>query len=312
MAPLMGRGALLAAAFALLCLGDVAPAQPLAATATAPTAAKVDPVYRGFGLWGGEIPFSAETEARQQKALDDALAALQPQRDGVHDVYVMTAGLWGDHVFEHEATEAGKILVSRYGAQGRAINLSNNFANAASTLPGATPGNLITTFNKIGQLMNPDEDLFVMFVTSHGGPASGIAIHDRERMEYLLKPSDLRSALDSSGIKNRVLILAACYSGQFIPAFNDSHTVILTAASSDRPSFGCAPENEWTYFGDAFFNQALRQGGGLVPAFQKAKKQILEWETRDGQAPSNPQLYVGADAAKILGAVEADAGRRTQ
>ena len=157
--------------------------------------------------------------------------------------------------------------------------------------------------------MNADEDLFVLFVTSHGGPDSGIAIRDRDRMDYLLSPRDLRRALDSAGIKNRVLILAACYSGQFIPAFNDSNSIVLTAAQSDRPSFGCAPENDWTYFGDAFFNNALRQGGGLVPAFQRAKKQITEWETRDGQQPSNPQIYVGVEAAKILGNVEASLGK---
>src|SRR5262249_46090285 len=142
-------------------------------------------------------------------------------------------------------------------------------------------------------------------VTSHGASGYGIAIHDRDRMEYMLTPAALRTALDKSGIKKRVLILAACYSGQFLPAFaNDPNTVLLTAAAADRTSFGCRAENDWTFFGDAMFNQALREGGGLVPAFQKAKKLITEWESRDNLTPSNPQLYVGVEAAKVLGAVE--------
>lgn len=276
---------------------------------TGPAYTKGMPVKNGAGLDGGEFPFVPEAQEAQKKQFEAALAALQPQRPGVHDVYVLTAGVWGEHVFEHEAEQSGLILKKHFAADGRALTLSNNFANPANMeaggLPGATPGNLFGAFDKIASLMDKEEDLFVFFVTSHGASGYGIVIHDRDRMEYVLSPRALRAALDKSGIKKRVLILAACYSGQFLPAFaNDPNTIVLTAAAADRTSFGCRAENDWTYFGDAMFNQALREGGGLVPAFQKAKKLINEWESRDNLIPSNPQLYVGTDAAKLLGAVE--------
>lgn len=280
----------------------------LAGTARAQTQApapKPPVVYKGMGLQGGEFALSPEIEARQKDLIDQALAGLQPQRPGVHDVYVMTAGLWSDHVFENEAAGAADILTERYGAKGRTLLLATNYAPTGRGLPAATPEHLVAAFARIGAQMDKDEDIFVLFMTSHGGPNSGIALRDRERMDYTMSPDNLRGALDKAGIKKRVLILAACYSGQFVPAFRDDpNTILLTAASKDRPSFGCQPERDWTYFGDALFNRALRAGGGLVPAFQRARKQIAQWEAADGSQPSDPQIYVGAEAAKLLGEVE--------
>ncbi len=277
----------------------------LAGSAAAQPAPRPAAIYKGLGLQGGEIPLPPEVEARQKSLIEAALSGLQAQRPGTHDVYVMTAGLWSDHVFESEATGAAAILTERYGAQGRTLVLSTNFAPSGKGLPAATPEHLIGSFNKVGALMDKDEDLFVLFMTSHGGQNAGIALRDRERMDYTLSPANLRSALDKAGVRKRVVIVAACYSGQFVQAFRDDpNTILLTAASKDRPSFGCQPERDWTYFGDAFFNRALRAGGGLVPAFQRARKQIAAWEAADGELASNPQIYVGAEAAKLLALVE--------
>jgi Peptidase C13 family len=292
------------------CVPAMIAALLLAATATAQTpqpAPRGPIIYRGLGMQGGETPLPPEIEAKQKELIGAALAGLQAQRPGTRDVYVMTAGLWSDHVFESEATGAAEILTERYGAQGRTLVLSTNYAPTGKGLPAATPEHLIGAFDRIGALMDKDEDLFVLFMTSHGGPNAGIGLRDRERMDYTMSPANLRGALDKAGIKKRVVILAACYSGQFVQAFRDDpNTIMLTAASKDRPSFGCQPERDWTYFGDAFFNRALRAGGGLAPAFQRARKQIAQWEAADGELASDPQIYVGAEAARLLALVEQD------
>jgi hypothetical protein len=64
--------------------------------------------------------------------------------------------------------------------------------------------------------------------------------------------------LNASGARYRVIIISACYSGVFARALADRRTLVITAAAPDRPSFGCEDGATWTYFGDAFFNQALR------------------------------------------------------
>jgi hypothetical protein len=82
------------------------------------------------------------------------------------------------------------------------------------------------------------------------------------------------------------------------------------AAAPNRASFGCQPENDWTFFGDAYFNRAVRGGANMLPAFDEAKTLIQQWETeRNLTPPSNPQRYVGARAAAMLARAERDANQ---
>ena len=45
--------------------------------------------------------------------------------------------------------------------------------------------------------------------------------------------------------------------------------MVITAARADRTSFGCADENDFTYFGRAFFNEALPASGSFFEAFHQ-------------------------------------------
>jgi hypothetical protein len=65
------------------------------------------------------------------------------------------------------------------------------------------------------------------------------------------------------------------------------------AADAHHSSFGCAPERDWTYFGDAFFRQSLRPGADFESAFDHARVLIHRWEMMDGAVPSNPQARFG-------------------
>jgi hypothetical protein len=80
--------------------------------------------------------------------------------------------------------------------------------------------------------------------------------------------------------------------------------VIVTAAAADRTSFGCAAENDWTYFGDAFINRALRKPQPLTSAFAEAKSLVSSWEAQGGGQPSQPQLSVGANVSRWLDPLE--------
>jgi len=122
-----------------------------------------------------------------------------------------------------------------------------------------------------------------------------------------LRPPNLRDMLSQAGIVNRVVIVSACFSGAFIAPLADDNTIVLTAAAPDRTSFGCQPEREWTFFGDAYFNHAVRGGAGLLPAFDQAKVLITQWETTQHLTPpSNPQKWIGSHAAEMLRRAEAE------
>ncbi len=109
-----------------------------------------------------------------------------------------------------------------------------------------------------------------------------------------LTPRQVAAALDGDGIKNRVAIVSACYSGIFVPPLANDNTIVMTAADAHHSSFGCAPERDWTYFGDAFFRQSLHPGADFKNAFDHARVLIHGWEMIDGAVPSNPQGSFGS------------------
>ena len=66
--------------------------------------------------------------------------------------------------------------------------------------------------------------------------------------------------------------------------------MVITAADADHPSFGCRDGAQWTYFGDAFFNTAMRRATNLRDAFNQARDIVRQRELRNGFDPSNPQM----------------------
>ncbi|MEZ6022844.1 MAG: C13 family peptidase [Hyphomonadaceae bacterium] len=261
-----------------------------------------DPFGGQFGVV--EIAPPPPEAARLAKLMGDALDNLAPQRPGQTDAYLIVASLWGDPVFEREAAQAEEILRQHLGAEGRSIMLSAG-GQGARNYPAATPENISAAIGQVGSLIDPEEDLVVLFVTSHGSPDGSIALRENNRLGAAMRPTHLRDMLVQANIRNRVVIVSACFSGAFIAPLMDERTIVLTAAAPDRSSFGCQPQREWTYFGDAYFNHAVRGGASLVTAFDQAKTLIERWEREQNLTPpSNPQRSVGTRAAELLRQVE--------
>jgi Peptidase C13 family len=91
-------------------------------------------------------------------------------------------------------------------------------------------------------------------------------------------------------VRNKVVVISACYSGVFIPHLANVDTLVITAADANHASFGCEDKAKWTYFGDAFFNVALRRATSLKEAFVLARSLVEKRELRDGFEPSRPQI----------------------
>jgi hypothetical protein len=152
-----------------------------------------------------------------------------------------------------------------------------------------------------GRVIDPAEDVVVMVLTSHGGPDGIGLVTTRDRR--LVTPRDVKTLLDATRAQYRVLIVSSCYSGLFAQTLADERTLVITAAAADKPSFGCRDGATWTYFGDAFFNQALRGERRLDAAFAKARSLVTQREQREGFDPSNPQIAGGSQVLERLGAL---------
>jgi hypothetical protein len=76
--------------------------------------------------------------------------------------------------------------------------------------------------------------------------------------------------------------------------------MVITAADANHPSFGCRDRAQWTYFGDAFFNTAMRRAMTLKDAFNEARGIVRRRELRNGFDPSNPQMAGGESIEPVL------------
>ncbi|MBV9637136.1 MAG: peptidase C13, legumain asparaginyl peptidase [Methylobacteriaceae bacterium] len=203
-------------------------------------------------------------------------------------------GLFGDQgVFQREASAAASIVASRFGNGGPVIVHANTKTGGEATIAG-----LDASLRAAAATMSGDVDILVLILTSHGS-REGLAVKAGRR-EEVLSPHDLAPMLERTGIKRKVVIISACYSGVFVGALANPDTLVITAADADHPSFGCEDEAKWTYFGDAFFNVALRTAKTFEDAFARARILVRIRELSHGFDPSNPQIGGGANLRPLL------------
>jgi len=234
----------------------------------------------------------------QPALLQAEVAALAPQQKGVTDIYALGIAGWGDQdVFIKELDGGLDTIASVLPIRQHTIRLVNR-NDTLDKFPLASLQNIQAAVHAIGNVMDKNEDVLVLFMTSHGGH-EGFAL-ELPSGTVVLTPLQVAAALDSEGIKNRVVIVSACYSGGFVPPLANDNTIVMTAADAKSTSFGCAPERDWTYFGDALFRQSLHPGSDFQNAFDHARILIQGWELMDQAAPSNPQGSFGPAVVEKL------------
>src|SRR5262249_30313856 len=185
-----------------------------------------------------------------------------------------------------------RIVADRFGGSPVIVRANTkrrddaNLATVAAALQSAA------------EAMNVENDILVVILTSHGAQG-GLEVKAATRQETL-SPLNLVTALNETHVRHRVVIISACYSGVFLRPLADPNTLIITAADADHTSFGCKDGNAWTYFGDAFFNTALRRTANLKDAFALASSLVRARELQGRLTPSNPQRAGGENIQHIL------------
>jgi peptidase C13-like protein len=208
-------------------------------------------------------------------------------------VSVVSFGLFGDQgVFRSEATGAAQIVASRFGKG--PVDVQYNSKKGG----GATTEALATSLQAAAKGISAEDDVLFVILTTHGA-REGLAVK-AGRLTQILTPPQLADMLGRTGVRHKVVIISACYSGVFIPHLAGPDTLVITAADADHPSFGCRDKAKWTYFGDAFFNVALRKAKSLNDAFAVARELVLKRELRQRFEPSNPQMAGGENVQPLL------------
>ena len=119
--------------------------------------------------------------------------------------------------------------------------------------------------------MNGESDILFL-ITSHGS-RDGLAVV-AGRLAETLTPSRLSEMLGRTGVRNKVVIISACYSGVFIPI-----SPMLIRLSSPRQMLTIRRSNARTKPSgptSATLNAALRRANNLKDAFLMARSTSIE------------------------------------
>jgi hypothetical protein len=166
---------------------------------------------------------------------------------------------------------------------------------AYSASPGR--GQLSTARNIEGGLRSAGGEACFVYMTSHGDVAGFYLRPGRQ----LLSPSALDQALTTGcGERPTVLVVSACHSGTFItPEARRPNRIIIAAAATDRTSFGCGADDDYTYYDQCFLQQL--DGAATWRELAAATRACVETlERRLGvRRESRPQTFVGAAVANL-------------
>jgi hypothetical protein len=240
----------------------------------------------------------------QYDLLDQSLTPIKAGIEGINDLFFVGFGSYATQdVFMKEISHIQKTVDSNWGTYGRSVALINNI-KTVNDLPLASSTNLGIVLQHFGQLMNPDEDVLMLYLTSHGSKTHELSVDMWPLGLNNLTPKDIKEHLDNAGIRWRIILVSACYSGGFIEPLKDEYSLILTAAAHDKTSFGCSNTHEFTYFGEALFKEQPKQPIEFIPHFEQARLSIKQREASEGLEASDPQLYIGREMREKIAQLE--------
>jgi hypothetical protein len=243
----------------------------------------------------------------QAQVFAQQTARVARQRAGVADVYAITVAPYAsEDVFLRESDMVADVMRTQFDAEGRVLQLANQ-AHAKGRLPWATPLNVQRAIAVMAQVMDREEDILFIHLTSHGARDGKLSTSFWPLHVDDMTAVQLKQWLDGVGIRFRVVSVSACYSGTWLVPLRDEHTLVMTAADAEHTSYGCGRGSDLTYFGRAVFDEQLRRSPSFETAVAKARPIIEQREIQAGKSDgfSNPQIHVGQAIRQRLAALEA-------
>ena len=183
---------------------------------------------------------------------------------------------------------ARRDLATAFAKTGFAAANISQFSVQTGRPAGVMVSDPQSIIGQLGRATDAAKDGCLVYFTSHGSP-DGIVLGDR-----LLTPAGMAAIIDEAcGERRAVVVVAACFSGVFIPPLSGRNRMVLTAARPDRASFGCGEEDRYTFFDTCMLQQLplAKNFAVLGPAVQAC---VAKRERDLGaEPPSEPQLWIG-------------------
>lgn len=244
--------------------------------------------------------FSDTVNAQQNKLRAGLVDVLKPADPSRPEIFLVTvAGDAKQAVFKRETLFVQELFRNNYGVEGHATALINHASTTSKHLV-ASDENLAMVLKEYGKIMN-DDDILYLYLTSHGSKTHMLSIDFPPYAVRDFGPKEIRQMLDDAGIKWRIVVVSACYSGGFVEPLASPYTLVATASDALNTSFGCSDDRNFTYYGEAIFKNLMSSGVSLVQALDKARSEVYRMENEQNiSRHSNPQFLVGNEIGKKL------------
>ena len=203
---------------------------------------------------------------------------------------IMVSGDDSIRNFDNSRDALGELFAAKGLAAENQHHLNSQFSlEAKPPADQATLQALALSFTQLN--IRPEQDACLFYVSSHGKQGDGVymkRVHDGQ-----LTPAQLNTALNwTCGTAPTVVMVSACYSGQFIQPLRADNRIIMTAASAQRPSFGCSEAQEYTFW-DGCVIDNFERSSTWENLYTNVKQCIAQKEQQLGYPASQPQAYFG-------------------
>ena len=264
----------------------------------APLLGPLEPWWREFDATPAGTdavsPASEAVLAAQEFMMDRVLDGLEDERPGIVDLYFV--GFAPDSRrpgFAADADTAQRTMDERWNTGGRSVVLVNSPMTVAER-PFASITHLRKVLLEIGDIIDPDEDVVMLYLTGSSTTGHALAAVNPPLELASLSPQGLRQLLDAAGIRWTIVVVSTCEAGAWVEALQDDETAVIASSSADVKGSDCAGGIRPSAFGDVFFGSAMRQSDDLEHAVEVARKQLAE-----RKAP-RPVMSIGASIADRL------------
>lgn len=135
----------------------------------------------------------------------------------------------------------------------------------------------------------------LVYFTSHG-THEGIIIGER-----IVDPPPIAARISRAcGDRPTVVIVSACFAGQFVPALQGEKRVVFAAARADRSSFGCGEQDQYTFFDTCVLSEIDKVGNFSDLATKVDDCVEAREKAMNVSPPSEPQFFIGPDVTYTL------------
>jgi hypothetical protein len=280
----------------------------------APLLGPIDPWWREIDIASDPDAINPASEAvlaAQDFMMDRELDRLEDERPGTTDLYFV--GFAPDARrpgFVTDVDAAQRAMDERWNTNGRSIVLVNSPLTVAER-PFASITHLRKVLLEIGDVINADEDVVMVYLTGSSGADHALTAVNPPLDLIGLSPQGLRQLLDAAGIRWRIVVVSTCSAGAWIEALQDDETIVVASSAADVRGNDCMGGLRATAFGDAFFGYGVRRSDDFAHAFEAARRRLAE------RHEPEPVMSVGPAIAERLkslqrhgaGRVVADATR---